>query len=254
MNTNAHSANTESEWALVTGGSGRGGAAISRALHARGLSVLVHHTPRSRDAALALQAELEAARAGSIRLWEADFAAAELAMPAWVSGLCIRVLVCNASTYVASGIGDRKQLATDWAIHIGSHAAILAALRPDASSNAAPTSLRSVVAVSDIAVDRPPHGHVSYTIAKGALETMMLALANDWAPFVRFNVVQAGTLPFPGDWTDVERQRNIQATIPLERIGSFDDLAGAVAFLALDAPYVTGQVLAVDGGRSRHLY
>lgn len=254
MNTPAHSANTESEWALVTGGSGRGGAAISRVLHARGLSVLVHHTPRSRDAARALQAELEAIRGASIRLWEADFASDGFAVPAWVPSLCIRVLICNASAYVAGGIGDSKRLAADWAIHVGSHAAILAALRPDAPRDAAPPSLRAVVAVSDIAVDRAPRGHVSYTVAKGALETMMLALANDWAPLVRFNVVQAGTLPFPGNWTDAERERNIQATIPLERIGSFDDLAGAVAFLALDASYVTGQVLAVDGGRSRHLY
>ena len=252
MNATANS--VDAGWALVTGGSGRGGAAISRLLHARGLSVIVHHTSRSHAAAQALRAELEALREGSVRLWEADFAANDLAVPSWVSDLDVRVLVCNASTYVASGIGDSKRLAADWAIHVGSHAAILAALRPETSPGASASSLRAVVAVSDIAVDRAPPGHVSYTVSKGALQTMMLALANDWAPQVRFNVVQAGTLPFPDGWKDAEREKNIMATIPLDRVGSFDDLAGAVVFLALDAGYVTGQVLAVDGGRSRHLY
>jgi pteridine reductase len=111
-----------------------------------------------------------------------------------------------------------------------------------------------VVAITDIAVDRPPKGHLSYTTAKGALQTMMLALANDWAPHVRFNVVQPGTLPFPEHWHDEERARKIQESIPLGRLGTYEDLAGAVVYLALDATYVTGQVLAVDGGRSRQLY
>jgi pteridine reductase len=83
---------------------------------------------------------------------------------------------------------------------------------------------------------------------------MTLALANDWAPDVRFNVVQPGTLPYPDSWKDEDRARRIEQSIPLRRVGTFDDLAGAVVFLALDASYVTGQVLAVDGGRSRQLY
>ena len=83
---------------------------------------------------------------------------------------------------------------------------------------------------------------------------MILALANDWAPYVRFNVVQPGTLPFPLDWSDDERKRKIMESIPLGRIGSFEELAGAVVYLALDATYVTGQVLAVDGGRSRQMH
>jgi len=241
-------------WALVTGASGRGGAAISRALHARGLSVVIHHTPRSLDKAEALQAELEAVRPGTTRLWSADFAAFDFQVPAWIATQGISVLICNASAYHPSTIDDMEKSTREIMIHIGANSSILMALRPSASPSAPAQSLRSVVAVTDISVDRAPKGHIAYTTAKGALQTMILALANDWAPYVRFNVVQPGTLPFPEDWTDEERTRKIMESIPLGRIGSFEDLAGAVVYLALDATYVTGQVLAVDGGRSRQMH
>jgi pteridine reductase len=241
-------------WALVTGASGRGGAAISRALHARGLSIVIHHMPRSLAKAEALQAELEAARPGTTKLWSADFTAFDFHVPAWITTQGISVLVCNASAYQASTIDDMEKATRDIMIHIGANSSILMALRPSASPSAPAQSLRSVVAVTDIAVDRAPKGHIAYTTAKGALQTMILALANDWAPYVRFNVVQPGTLPFPEDWTDDERTRKIMESIPLGRLGSFEDLAGAVVYLALDATYVTGQVLAVDGGRSRQMH
>jgi pteridine reductase len=242
------------EWALVTGGSGRGGAAICRALHARGLSVVIHHTARSIEEAEGLRAELEAIRPGSTRLWCADFTDPLLTVPAWIPDLGISVLVCNASTYHPGGIDDIEAVSREVALNITSNATILNALRPSAPVSAGrPSALRSVVAVTDIAVDRIPKGHVAYTTGKGALQSFILTLSTDWAP-IRFNVVQPGTLPFPEDWKDEERQRKIMETIPLGRIGSFEDLAGAVVFLALDATYVTGQVLAVDGGRSRQMH
>ncbi|WP_076998008.1 SDR family oxidoreductase [Variovorax sp. KK3] len=238
-------------WALVTGGSGRGGAAIVRALHARGLSVVIHHTPLSLDRASALQRELEAVRPGTVDLWSADFAAGDFSIPAWLASKGVTVMVCNASAYRGSRVGDIERAQIDIAIHVGAHAGLLDALRPRPGQS---PPLQSVVAITDIAVDRAPRGHVSYTTAKGALQSMILALANDWAPHVRFNVVQPGTLPYPEDWTDTARENKIKETIPLGRIGTFEELAGAVAYLAIDATYVTGQVLAVDGGRSRQLY
>lgn len=246
--------NQAQKWALVTGASGRGGAAISRALHARGLSVVIHHTPRSLDRAVELQTELETVRPHSTALWSADFAADDFTVPAWLAKRGIEVLVCNASAYHASTVDDIDRAHLDIAIHVTAHAAILNALRPSMDPMAKPASLRSVVAVTDIAVDRPPKGHVSYTTAKGALQSMMLALANDWAPWVRFNVVQPGTMPYPESWTDDERAKKINESIPLRRLGTFEDLAGAVVYFAIDATYVTGQILAVDGGRSRQLH
>ena len=201
-----------------------------------------------------MQAELEAERQGSTRLWCADFTSPSLTVPGWISTIGISVLVCNASTYHPGGFDKIETAANEVALYITSNAAILNALRPSASPSAPPPTLRSVVAVTDISVDRIPKGHVAYTTGKGALQSFILTLATDWAPYVRFNVVQPGTLPFPEDWKDDERQRKIMETIPLGRIGSFEDLAGAVVYLALDATYVTGQVLAVDGGRSRHMH
>lgn len=219
-------------WALITGGSGRGGAAIARALHARGLSVVIHHTPRALEKANALQAELELVRPNTTKCWAADFAAENFSVPAWLASKGVTVLVCNASAYHASDVGDIDRTHLDIAIHIGAHAAILAELRPKPDQ---PQALRSVVAVTDIAVDRAPKGHVSYTTAKGALQSMILALANDWAPHVRFNVVQPRTLPYP-----------------LGRIASAEEIASAVMSMAIDAPYLTGRVEVRDNGSPRY--
>lgn len=239
-------------WALVTGAAARGGAAIARALHARGLSVVVHHTPRSTPAAEELVAALCAQRAGSARAWCAEFSA-PLAVPAWLVALGPAVLVCNASVYRRSTLDDAARAQADLAIHLHAHAALLAALLPGSADADRAVALRSVVAVTDVHVERPPRGYVWYAVAKAALQALIVTLAVEWAPRVRFNAVQPGAMPFPPDWRDAERTARIAASIPLQRLGRFDDLARAVEWLALDADYVTGQVLAVDGGRSRHL-
>jgi pteridine reductase len=231
-------------WALVTGASGRGGAAIATALHQRGQNVVLHHTPRSAPAAMAVAAGLEGARPGSTALWSADFMAPDLALPDAVLSLGISALVCNASVYEPGGVEDRDRALADWQVHVLANQVILSALR---------ATLRSVVAVTDVHVERPAPGHVWYTASKAALQALMLALAVEWAPVVRCNVVQPGTLPYPDGWWDAPRARRIAETIPLQRIGRFDELAEAVAWLLLDSTYVTGQVLAVDGGRSRWL-
>ncbi len=240
-------------WALVTGAAGRGGEAIARVLHSRGLSVVVHHSPRSAAGGERLVAELQALRPGSARAWCADFEQDRLAVPDWLVALGLEVLVCNASVFRPSTVDDAVRARADLAVHLGAHGAILAALLPGVPGPERRVALRSVVAVTDIHVDRPTHNHVWYTVAKAGLQALVSALAVDWAPQVRFNTVQPGTLPFPDDWTDVDRSARIEASIPMRRQGSFDELARVVAWLALDADYVTGQVLAVDGGRSRHL-
>ena len=167
-----------------------------------------------------------------------------LNVPPRLCDLEVEVCVCNASVWEPSELADIERAQLDWAIHVGGHAQILAALRP---------SLRSVVAVSDIHVERPRKGYVWYTAAKAALQGLVLALASEWAPQVRCNVVQPGALPFPQSWVDSDEAERIRRSVPLGRLGAFDDLAAAVAWLAVEAQYVTGQVLAVDGGRGRYL-
>lgn len=240
-------------WAVVTGAAARGGAAIAQALHARGLAVVIHHSPRSAQAAAKLEADLVTARAGSVRSWCAEFAGDGLVVPQWLVDLAPEVLVCNASVYAPSKVADGERARVDLSVHLHAHAAILAALLPGSPDGGHSPALKSVVAITDVHVERPPHGYVWYTVAKAALQALIGALAVDWAPQVRFNVVQPGAMPFPPDWTDSERAARIEASIPMRRLGRFDELARVVVWLALDADYVTGQVIAVDGGRSRHL-
>jgi pteridine reductase len=106
-----------------------------------------------------------------------------------------------------------------------------------------------VVHVTDIAAERPIGGYAHYSVSKGGLVALTRALAAELAPHVRVNAVAPGTVVFPEDFDEATRARFL-AKIPMKREGSAADVAKAVRFLVCDAPYVTGQILAVDGGRS----
>ena len=92
---------------------------------------------------------------------------------------------------------------------------------------------------------------MTYSLAKAGLVALTRSLAREMAPRVRVNAVAPGAIAWPesGMLADAAMQADILARTPLKRIGSADDIASAVGFL-LTAPFVTGQVLAVDGGRS----
>ncbi|MEJ8852149.1 SDR family oxidoreductase [Variovorax rhizosphaerae] len=229
-------------WAVVTGATARGGEAIARALHGAGIDVVIHHSERSRDRAMLLRDELRANGADAMT-WEADLAQPVI-VPPWVTQLDPAYCVCNASVYQPSEVGDSARAQLDLAVHLHANVAILTALQG---------TLRSVVAVTDVHVERPAGGFVWYTISKAALQSLLLNLAIEWAPRIRCNVVAPGTLPFPASWDDRAKMDTIGQSIPLGRVGDFGDLAGAVRYLLLEANYVTGQVLVVDGGRSRWL-
>lgn len=233
-------------WAIVTGGSIRGGLAISRALHARGLGVVVHHS--GADSAARAQSVVDAfnaQRPGSARRWQA----ALHEHPAFDDpALPVAVVVCNASRLHASHCADLDDALLDFRVHVSGHAALLASVEPQLRR------LRgSVVAVGDLQTQQPNRDYVWYLVAKAGLETLMRSLAVEWAPEVRCNVVAPGAMDWHEGWTDEARRQAIMGSIPQQRIGRFDELAGCVAWLALDASYVNGQVLKMDGGRSSAL-
>lgn len=233
-------------WAVVTGGSIRGGLAISRALHARGLGVVVHHSgAASAERAQAVVDGFNAARPASALRWQAALHE-HPRLP--FDDLPVQVVVCNASRLAASHCGDLDDALLDFRVHVSGHAALLAGLEP---------SLRrlrgSVVAVGDLQTTQPNPDYVWYLVAKAGLETLMRTLAVEWAPEVRCNVVAPGAMDWHEGWTDEARRDAIMRTIPQQRIGTFDELAGCVAWLALDASYVNGQVVKMDGGRSATL-
>jgi pteridine reductase len=236
--------------ALVTGGARRVGAAIARRLHAAGASVLVHYRDSDADAAR-LAAELNAARPKSAAKVKAELLA-PVAPRALVGAALdsfgrLDVLVNNASTFFPVAVGAMEP--SHWEELIGSNLRAPLFIAQQAAAELAKNQ-GSIINIVDIHAERPLKGYALYSIAKAGLAAMTRSLALELAPSVRVNGVAPGAIAWPedGQFPEAERAR-ILASTPLARVGSPEDVARAVHFLAC-APYVTGQVLAVDGGRS----
>ena len=239
---------------LITGAARRVGAAIARALHAAGANVIIHCN-HSRADADALAAELNQARAKSAEVVQGDLLATNA-----LAGLIVQAhscfgrldgLVNNASSFYPTPIGTIDE--DHWNELIGSNLKA-----PLWLSQAAAPYLResgerggAIVNIVDIHVDRPLKDFVVYNAAKAGLAGLTRSLALDLGPDIRVNGVSPGAIMWPEDEAayPAEERARIINQIPLKRIGTAEDIAGAVKFLMLDAPYVTGQILAVDGGR-----
>ena len=239
---------------LVTGGAKRVGAAIVRRLHREGASVMLHYRGSEREAN-ALRTELNAARANSVALVQADLldlaGLAEIVRNAVNRFERIDALVNNASAFFPTPVGEITQ--ATWESLIGAN------LRaPLFLSQAAAPHLKKtngvIVNITDIHADRPLKNYVIYSIAKAGLAGLTRSLARELGPGVRVNGVAPGPIAWPedGSFDEVARQRVISNTI-LRRTGEPDDVARAVYYLIAEAPYVTGQIIAVDGGRSINL-
>ena len=240
---------------LITGGAKRVGAAICRRLHAAGADLMVHYRSSS-DEARALQDELNARRADSVALVRADLlragAAATLVADTVERFGGIDVLVNNASSFYSTPVGEITEQAWDDLVGTNLKAPLFL------SQAAAPHLRRRqgcVVNVIDIHAERPLKNYLVYNAAKGGLLALTRSLARELGPEVRVNGVSPGAIMWPEDdeWQDeVARQRIVNTSL-LKRVGEPDDIARAVAFFVHEAPYVTGQVLAVDGGRNVHI-
>jgi pteridine reductase len=238
---------------LVTGAARRIGAAIARRLHASGANVLLHYRGAEAEAA-SLEAELNATRAKSAAKVKADLMA-PIAPRALVSASLERfgrldVLVNNASTFYPTAVGSIE--AGHWEELMGSNLRAPLFLAQEAAPQLKKNG-GAIVNVADIHAERPLKGYLVYSIAKAGLVALTRALALELAPEIRVNGVAPGAIAWPedGQFEPSERDR-IVATTPLARLGSPGDIARAVHFLAC-APFITGQILAVDGGRSLYL-
>jgi pteridine reductase len=243
----------EGKVALVTGAARRIGAVIARRLHGAGAKVVLHYRGAESEAA-ALEKEFNAARAGSAAKVKADLLA-PIAPRALVMEACDRfgrldVLVNNASTFYPTAVGAIET--THWEELMGSNLRAPLFL----SQQAAPELKKNagaIVNIVDIHAERPLQGYLVYSVAKAGLAALTRSLAVELAPEVRVNGVAPGAIAWPedGQFEPQERER-IVATTPLARLGAPEEIARAVHFLA-SAPFITGQVLAVDGGRSVYL-
>lgn len=236
---------------LITGGAKRVGAAITRALHRQHAKVMIHYHTSTAEAQ-ALAAELNAIRAESASVVQADLLhTAEL--PKLVEATLQRfgrldALINNASGYYPTALGDIDE--RQWQDLMGSNLKAPLFL----SQAAAPALIDSqgcIVNITDMHIERPKKHYIVYSIAKAGLATLTKSLAQELSPQVRVNAVAPGPVLWPDDTLEFDaayRQQVIAQTL-LKRSGDPEDIAKAVKFLVYDAPFVTGHVLAVDGGR-----
>jgi pteridine reductase len=241
---------SSSKTALVTGAAARIGASICKTLHGRGCDVLLHYNS-NQQAAQQLAEELNRQRDGSVTIVQADLSSPDGVES--LAGQCrslfgnLDILVNNASRFYPSEVGDTR--AWQWDDLMNSNLrgpfflvqALLDELR---------TAGGSVINIVDIHADRPMPQHAVYCMSKAGLAMMTKALAAELGPAIRVNGVAPGAILWPENEPDSAEKQAILDATALGRIGAPGDIASAVAYLALDAPYVTGQILAVDGGRS----
>ncbi len=240
---------------LVTGAARRVGAEIARTLHAAGARLAIH-CRHSRAEAEDLAARLNGIRPESAAVFSADLLD-DAALPPLVAAVLacygrLDALVNNASSFYATKVG-----AVDTAIWddlVGSNLkapyflAQAAALQLEANGGC-------IVNITDIHAERPLRGYAVYCAAKAGLLGLTRALAQELGPRVRVNAVAPGAIEWPqgtDDFPPAERAAIVEHSL-LKRVGAPADIARTVKFLIFDAPYVTGQVINVDGGRTAHL-
>lgn len=250
MTDRDNNASLAGRWALVTGAAKRVGAAISTELHAAGANVAIHYFSSSGEAE-ALAARLNAERAGSAMTVGGDLrdVAALERVVADVTAATGRldVLVNNASTFYATPLGSVTE--SDWHDLVDSNLKAPLFLAQAALPHLEAAG-GSIVNIVDVHSQRPLRNHVVYGPAKAGLAMLTRSLARDLAPAVRVNGVSPGAILWPeGGMSEAVKQKIVDE-IPLKRTGDPRDIAATVLFLVRDAPYITGQIIAVDGGRS----
>jgi pteridine reductase len=214
------------------------------------------HFNTSQNEARALQAELNLQRANSVAIIQGDLLNVSV-LPTLVSETIkqfgkLDALINNASTYYPTEIGNINE--NNWLDLIGSNLKAPMFLA-QAAANELRKNRGNIINITDMHIERPKKGYVVYSVAKAGLVSLTKSLALELAPEVRVNAVAPGPVQWPEnnpEFNEVYRQRVINQTI-LKRIGDPSDIAKAVKFLIADAPFITGHVLAVDGGRSLNL-
>lgn len=232
--------------ALVTGAGRRVGRAIALALGARGMRVAVHYNASAAGADET--AALIRAQGGA-----AETLSGDLRDPAAVSALAagvaerfgaLHVLVNSAAVMVRTPFGETTAEQWDDMMALNLRAPFLLT---QAAARTLAASRGCVVNIADLAAFESWPAYVPHGISKAGVVQMTRALARVMAPAVRVNAVAPGAVLLPDEWNE-EAARRLEDTTPLRRLGSAEDVAQAVLYL-VDAEYVTGETIVVDGGR-----
>ena len=236
--------------ALITGAAKRIGASISRNIHEAGYNLGIHYNSSKKDAKKLCE-ELNAKRAGSAQIFEADITkvsdAKSLVNSFLKWGGKLDLLINNASSFYPTPIGSVTE--ENWNDLIGTNLK-----GPLFISQEAFVSLRknkgSIINLVDIHIKSPPKDHAVYIAAKAGLEILTRSLARDLAPEVRVNGISPGAILWPEGELDAATKDKILDSIPMKRKGNPQDISDCVLFLVNSASYISGQIISVDGGKS----
>ncbi len=250
--------NTDTKTALITGGSKRIGAVTTRLLHQAGYNVIIH-CRLSQQAANELAEELNAIRTDTARIILGDLNnetiydhLIEQAVQCWGR---LDVLINNASSFYPTPIGTITL--DDWNNLINSNMKAPLFLAQAAAPHLKKTH-GNIVNMIDVHAQRPMRDHPVYCAAKAGLSMLTMSLAKDLGPEVRVNGVAPGAILWPtGNKTNDELSEHTKQLIlertALKKSGDPIDIAKTILFLVRDANYITGQIIAVDGGRTLNI-
>ncbi|MFQ6023663.1 MAG: pteridine reductase [Acidiferrobacterales bacterium] len=235
---------------LITGGARRVGGHVARTLHAQGMKLVLHYRSSEKDAQN-LQEELHKIRPHSVLLVRGDLSTGsgflqDLVNQAIEAFDRIDVLINNASTFYPTPIGDATE--KQWEDLLGTNLKTPFFLA-QASAPHLKTTRGCVINIADIYGQRPLKGYSIYSVAKAGLIMLTKALARELGPDVRVNAIAPGAILWPEDGIDEKNKQRMISRTPLKRMGDPDDIARAVLFLINDASFISGEVIAVDGGR-----
>lgn len=235
---------------LITGAARRVGATIARYLHAQGMNLALHYRSSSKEAR-ALQQELQAQRPDSVLLVQADLL--EVRKLAGLVQTVVKhygrldVLINNASSFYPTPIGEITE--AHWDDLLGSNLKAPLFL----SQAAAPYLSENngcIVNMVDIHAERPLKNHTTYCVAKAGMAMLTKSLARELGPQIRVNGISPGAVIWPENGMDEVAKQRIMSSTALKRAGGPEDIARTVLFLLRNADYITGQIIAVDGGRT----
>lgn len=239
---------------IITGSAHRLGAATAKLFHQNGWNVIVHYQT-SEIRAQELVDQLNEQRPHSACCIQANLSKLDelehLANKAKQAFGRINVLINNASTFYPTQVGDTSE--GQWNdlfdVNLKAPYFLAQALRDELAKQHG-----AIINLADIHGLRPLKKHAVYSTAKAGLIAMTKALALELAPKIRVNAVAPGAILWPDQNDDVteEHQQQTMQKIPLNRMGEEQNIAKAIWHLAVEADYVTGQVLPVDGGRTLH--
>jgi len=236
--------------ALITGGAKRVGAVTSRTLHQAGYNVIIH-CRLSRQAADNLASELNAKRTDSATVIQGDLNIAsvydhliEQAYQCWQR---LDVLVNNASSFYPTPVGSITLDDWDNLVNSNMKAPLFLA---QAAAPYLKQSHGNIINMVDVHAQRPMKEHPVYCAAKAGLAMLTMSLAKELGPEIRVNGIAPGAILWPENDMPEHTKKLILERTSLKRPGEPIDIAKTILFLVRDADYITGQIIAVDGGRS----